>query len=95
MEEYDEFAGLGNPLAVSDPPFTPGQVILRYRRVRARDKMRMVITGLALMGALLAFLFLNFNEGFGPGLLDPVRVRAATPYPTLTVTPVFASTPAP
>jgi hypothetical protein len=73
------------------PPFTPQQVVLRYKlaviRRQVQRRVQLVISGVALVGALLAFLFLNMNGEIGPGFLDPTRVRAATPFPTLIGTP--------
>jgi hypothetical protein len=73
------------------PPFTPQMVRLRYDlaliRRQARRRAQLVISGVALVGALLAFLFLNINGEIGPGFFDPTLVRAATPFPTLISTP--------
>lgn len=72
------------------PPFSPKQVISRYHaslRRQARRRTQLVISGIALTAALLAFLFLNLNGGIGPGFFDPTRVWAGTPIPTLLSTP--------
>ena len=91
MSDSDEYLFNHLRTEATAPPFTPRQVAVRYRRAesqrRHRRRVRLAISGIALAGALLGFLFLNLNGELGPGFLDPTLVRAATPFPTLLHTP--------